>query len=524
VDLYPPVMQLAESGQAEDFLADIRARADRSLYFFAKVILGYKELVDHYHLPFAEDVQTGEDGIHRGWLHARGHFKSTTVTKSLPLWKLAKNPERRFCIVGESQGVAEKPLKDIKWHLLNNGLFRAVYPELVPPDTNATKWTDSQILLPRKQSYDEPSITCVGVEKRITGFHYTDMIYDDIFGEDASLSEADAKRCIEWVKNAPGLFHHPQLTNEYLVGTRWKDGEGDVYGWLMQNEPRFTWDIRAAIEDNEPVFPERFSLETLAQIRQRQGDYKFYCQYMNNPIAPEGADFPPDNIKSYTVGDDKRTLVPSDGTAPLRLESLIRMSMYDVSAGGKSAKAENAIIVAGMASDKRVFVLEAWMRNCLIGSACEIWLQQAERFRTYHDHYECIGAQKAVEDVIKLRNMETQCPVCLRKHRRLTPIPVKPPGGGSINKDDRIRMYLGQAIEERRLYLRRGQEALRRQIITFPHNPMKDGIDALAYVVNKLYPPPSSEYYLEEKDREESNRALQHSSRTNTEHDYGGYV
>lgn len=510
-------MQLAESGSASDFLADIRARADRSLYFFTKVILAYKDLEDDYHWPFCEEVQN-DKYLKQGWLHARGHFKSTIVPKSYPIWSLAKDPCRRFLLVSEADLGASRLLNDLKWHILNNQLFQAVYPELIPPDKNNTKWTESQILLPRPKSFDEPSIMCVGLGAKVTGFHFTDIIYDDVFGEKAALSEAEAERVISWVQYAAGLAHDPATLREKFVGTRWKHGERDVYGWLMIHVPQIKWSVRAAIEDGKPVFPQRFTLDILDDIRKREGDYKFFCQYMNNPIAPEGADFPPDGIKQYHVEEDetgkKCVIVPEDGTPRVNLRSLLRVSFYDPSAGGKTATAENAVITAGMSADRRIFMLDTWMKNCGIGTAVDYWMKVGERFRTYKDYYEQVGAQKAVEDIVKLKNQA-------HSGRKLFPTPIKPPGG-AMNKEDRIRMYAQAAFQEGRVYLRKGMEPLRRQIISFPHGDLVDGFDAAAYCINLLRPPLSDEMYQEQKEQDDAAK-IPHPSYSHTAFNYGGY-
>jgi len=139
------------------------------------------------------------------------------------------------------------------------------------------------------------------------------------------------------------------------------------------------------------------------------------------------------------------------------------MSMYDVSAGGKTASAENAIIGAGMDSLRRIFVLEAWGENCTIGQAVERWHVMGDRWKFYHDHYELVGAQKSVEDFCNERKHQVECPYCKaghvnpetgqffkNPHRKIRPIPIKPPGG-ALSKEERIRMYAQKPFEEKRV-------------------------------------------------------------------------
>jgi len=370
----PGVLQMAASGDATQLWDTLRQRALDSLFFFAKVVLGYKDLSPNLHLEFCEIIQERRKFRKHGYLMPRGHFKSTIISKCYPLWLACHDPEIRVLIVGESDTVATKNMRDIKWNLLNNQMLNWLFPEIIPPDTNKTKWTDSEILLPRHGTYDESTIIMIGVGAKTTGFHYDVIIYDDMIGEKASKSEAEMNSCINWFKLAPGLLNDPKLGEEVLIGTRWKHGKADLYGYIMSEMPEetqesgraigFQWYVRSAIEDGTPIFPERFNIEVLDEIRKREGDYFFSCQYMNDPTAPGATDFDAADLQEYTVSNDKKTLIPCDGTPPVHLSGLLRFSYLDPSAGGKDAKAENAIIYTGHAADGRIFVLIERSARC----------------------------------------------------------------------------------------------------------------------------------------------------------------
>src|SRR5260221_6457547 len=144
----PGILQIAESGKAEDLWQELRTKADSSLYYFSKVVMNYRDLTDTFHLPFCVRIQDDLGFLIRGYLMQRGSFKSTIRTKAYSLWKYLKNHEEGILIVGESDTVAKKALIDIKWHCLNNQLLRWLYPELKAIDPSNTKWTDAEILLP----------------------------------------------------------------------------------------------------------------------------------------------------------------------------------------------------------------------------------------------------------------------------------------------------------------------------------------------------------------------------------------
>jgi len=230
------ILEIAESGDAGLLHGQVRERALNSLYYFSKAILGY-QLVSHLHLTFCNELQETIHDRKRGFLLPRGTYKSTIVSKSYPLWRYLSNHDIRVLIVGESDPVASKNLKDMKWNVENNQLLRWAFPEAIPPDINKTVWNETEILLPRQRSWDEPTIMTSGVGARVTGKHFDLIIYDDIIGEKAANSEAEMESAKEWFRYAPGLLAEPAASEELIIGTRWKYGTADLYGWIMEELP-----------------------------------------------------------------------------------------------------------------------------------------------------------------------------------------------------------------------------------------------------------------------------------------------
>ena len=68
----------------------------------------------------------------------------------------------------------------------------------------------------------------------------------------------------------------------------------------------FVWHVRSAEEKKdgrETLFPDRFSLETLNQIREREGDYNYSCNYLNEPIPDLSGALNIKKLKRYTIED-----------------------------------------------------------------------------------------------------------------------------------------------------------------------------------------------------------------------------
>lgn len=529
------IIQICESGNAEDALQWFREQSDRSLWFFNKIVLNYPDLSVGFHMPMCEWLTDTEDDLGRGLLAPRKFLKSTCV-KGYLLRRIVRKPEIRILFVGENEPVGKKNLTDIKWNIQENLLFRAMYPHVIPPD-NGSKWSETQILVPRARSFDEPTVTAIGIGAKHTGFHYDFILYDDPIGLVAASSPPEMQAAIEWFKAAPGLLNSAD-SEELIVGTRWKHGKADLYGWVMDELPfkrtkegreGFKWYIRSCIENDVPTWPERYPLHVLEAMRRRQKTYLFNANMMNNPTAKEGTDFPADWIQSYTISEDRKHLILEGTGEIVPLASLLRISIYDPSAGGQMAEAENAIIGGGMDIKGRIFALEAWSKKCGFGLAIEKWHEMNDHWHFAYNFYEAVGAHKAVAEIIRTRESAwggvCQFPtergkVCGKHHGKLRPKELVP---DSRTKEERILALAQPAFEELRVFIGAWMQKLRTQIESFPHGDLVDLFDVLAYLISKLRRPTRSTDEEQTQEREAKERARKHEPRTHAAVDYGGY-
>lgn len=543
-----------------------------SFYVFCKAVMGYKDLTEGFHLPLCNHIQSTLMDLKRGYLEPRGAFKSTIVGKSYPAWRLlgggspwiedilkrGENEDlleyydkdhdvdprnHRILILSEAQDIANKDLKDIKWKIEYDQQFQWLFPEIIPESVTKTVWNAGEILLPRSQSFDESTLTALGVESAGTGFHYTILIYEDLAGEKAAKSEPLMESAKERIKASPGLLVNPRTSEELFIATRWKHRTADVPGYMMKELPfgttdsgrpiGFKWHVRSAIEEDEETgekkatFPEKYPLDVLEDIRRREGEYLFNCNYMNRPSSPEGSDFNPKLYKEFNIQESSPgvldLLVPEDGTPSIRLRHLYRLGFYDPSSGGKTAKCEGAIALVGMASDRRVFVLRVWGKNSGYDEALEQFFTYNDQYVLHRRMYEAVGAQKEVENLVsmkrQLQTLNGSCPKCLKKHRNFQIDPFNP---GTQNKEERVRAFLGQTYEQGRFYVRKGEFEFKRQLEDFPHGDLIDRLDATASAVKHLRAPLSADE-IESLQTEMEDVHLPRDNRTFTTQNYGGY-
>lgn len=531
----PNLLELASSvADAEQFILELRRQGEDSPWFFAKEIAGYRELTYDLHQPVLEWVVETEPIRRRGILMPRKFFKSSMV-KGYVLRRVINNPEIRVLFVGENDLVGSKNLQDIKWNIQSNPLFQQLYPHVIPSDYGKS-WSETAITVPRKHSYDEPTIQTIGIGAKHTGFHYDLIVYDDPIGLVAAHSAAEMRRAIDWFRAAPGLLNSEE-SEEIVVGTRWKHGRADLYGWIMEKLPfrqlsngktkGYKWYIRKAIEDGKSIFPPQiadsgkrigYSISDLNAMRERQGPYLFNANMMNDPSAMEGADFPDHWLRTYRMSDDRHAVILEGRGQRIELSSLVRTSVYDPSSGGRAAECENAIVVIGCDPEGRIIVLDRWAKNCGFAAAIEQWHVMNDKWRPWQNWFEAVGAHKEVAELVQLRD-PGPCRICGKTHLKLRPRQVLPPSG---SKEDRIRDFAGPAFETGRVYLGEHMLDLRKQITEFPHSPLVDMFDALAYAISKSRRP----VIVDDKKEAETRDAMfgARHSRVYTTFDYGGYT
>jgi hypothetical protein len=451
-------------------------------------------------------------------------------------------------IVGESDSVAKKNLRDVSWNLQNNQLLRMLFPEIIPPDFNKVIWRDDEIEINRPKSFDEGSIKTVGVGAKTTGFHHDIIIYDDMIGEKASKSEAEMEAAKHWFVLAPGLANDQHTVEELIVGTRWKHGTADIYGYIMEEmafseesgrPSGFKWRVKSCYDSEGNVrFWPRFDEKILAAILHREKIYKFSCQYLNDPTAPEGSKFTEDQIKLFRIEERldasfsptkvvKDLIVPLDGTPPVRLAHLARLSFYDPSAGGPTAKSENAIACVGTAPDGRKFVFKVWSQFCGFRAAIEMWFRLNDQFITWPNFFEGVGPHKEVAQIVVERQQLPECKVCLAdgkkiRHRRLSPVLVTPPGG-SASKEERILTFAQSDIEDGLVYLFEHDIQTKKQILEFPNGKLLDRFDAMAYAVHYSKKPHSPEEVEAEQYAQKQKEQVKQ-QRTAQTYEVGGYI
>lgn len=505
-----------------------RLNALGSLFYFIKIVLNRKRLTHALHLPLCQSLE--RVFIKDLYELPRDHFKSTICSEGRPLWRalpfsqqdadelyalgyadeyirfMAKihNPDIKMLLVSENITNAAKLGFRIRQHVESNAVYRQLFPETLPGTQEI--WTNFSLHMRRTHKagpHGEGTFDFLGVGGALQSRHYHEISEDDLVGRKAIESQSIMDKTVEFHQLVCGAFDvedrqhdNPQL----IVGNKW--GYHDLNSHIREHEPWFTIHSHGALggccpehPEGVPIFPEEFSVEKLARRRQQLGGYNFSCQFLNNPIAPEDADFKEDWLRYYDFESDVKQTADAkvqhevyggNALTDLTVGNLQIAMATDPNHSGNAARGRcrHAIVVVGLSSKADYYLLESWAEaasfDTYIGKLYEI----ADKYGLTKLGIETVAAQKYLAYHINYLNNV--------KGRRLRLIELKgeveaPDGTITRNKEWRIRNVLSPIFERGQFWIRRREhQNFTGEYTTFPKGKYVDILDALAYVPQLL--------------------------------------
>jgi hypothetical protein len=322
----------AGSSQADTaFIAAVKARCERSLYAFAKGILGYHFLTAALHKPVA-DWLCKLPPYRKLLLMPRGHGKTQLVPRTVPLhmWVQPKDgnlyvqetpgSHARILLAGETETMAKGNLRVVRTHLESNDLLRALWPSIAwpLPRRDAKVWNDTEIIIPRDTEFAEASMQACGVGAAITGKHPNCLLKDDITTEAAANSDVVMQTAIDWHVNTRALLSNPATDPEISTATYWAAYD---LPHVIEKDPSVAVNTRfraIVTRDGTPIWPEHVTKEDVAQLAAEYGP-RFFLLYMNSVSDTALVDFDKADLRFFVMEgsnlvyreDERDTLYPA---------------------------------------------------------------------------------------------------------------------------------------------------------------------------------------------------------------------
>lgn len=454
-----------------DLRQDLATMGLNDLYFFGKGILGFRDMVAHCHMPFTIFLQDNP-GQFKLAMMPRDHLKTHAGTIAGSMQKATRDPNERILLVNEAATNAQRFLGAIKQHAEMNRVYRALYSHVIPKNTRNVKWNEEELVFNRTWLGPEPTFDTIGMTGSMTSRHYTHICIDDPISKEAIQSEKVMADAIVRLKDMTTLLVDPSKHTIWFIGTRW--ALFDVYSWVIQKlGSHLVKFARGAIEDGLPIWPERFSLDTLALKRSTMGEYLFSCLMMNNPRNTEIQDLNVDDLKfwQWKAGEeDVIELLDKNGVVEEEwpLHRLDVTTTVDLAPAETVSSDRNAVVTVGLTPTARAVVLEAWGKRC---TPLELIDKLFEVKRQWHPRVfgiEGVAYQKALKYFVK--------DYAEREGLYLSVVDIKVP---PVSKPIRIR-GLQPVMATGRLYAPPVAHILRNEMADFPLGEHDDVVDCLA--------------------------------------------
>lgn len=452
----------------EDIREDLAEQGRSSLFFFNRAVMGFRDLTESCHGPLCEFADQNLKQF-KLMLMPRDHLKTSCISIGGTTQRVVRNQESRQLLANESATNSERFLRAIRQNAEKNRVFRALYSDVIPKDPRKVRWNDSELDFNRQGSYPEPSIDTIGMTGAVTSRHYTHITYDDPISEEAVKSEKVMQDTINRMSASLDLLVEQEKDTIWLVGTRW--ALWDVYSvWIDMFGERLGRLVRAIIENDEIIWPERFTADGIALKRNLQGEYKFSCLQMNNPRNKELQDLNVDDFRFWSWdGEDHVILYGRNGEEidRWRLDQLDITTTVDVAPAEVTTSDRNAVVTCGVSPKAQAIVLDAWGKRCTQLDVIRHLFWVKRRFNPRAFGIEDHGYQKSMKYTVKELGMA--------EGLYLNVVPVKPGGKGKPH----IR-GLQPLMATGRLYIHPTQHILRNEAADYPLGEHDDVLDTLA--------------------------------------------
>ena len=414
----------------------------------------------------------------------RDHAKSTlAATAVLHKFLFTKKDSPEFiCWVGEAQDQAIDNLRWVQNHIEMNPAIQYYFGDL-----QGDKWTKTDFKL-----NNGCRMIAKGTSQRLRGkkelsTRYTGIILDD-FESEGNTKTAEGRFSIKnWVTAAvyPAIdfdkggflwcngtiVHWDSFLNNIVSSNREAEKSNNSFAWKV-----ITY---KAIEDEKPIWPDRWSLKKLEQRKQFYIDSgtpsKFYQEYMNQARSPEDQIFEEEDInKGFYEGNCKYDeeygswyLEFQDGS-----KEYINLFIGVDPASTISDRSDfSVIMVIGVTNKHDYYVIEYWRQRVLPMECAEQIFKLYKQYEPIRRiNIETITYQEMLRDYVQRRSKD--------EGLFLPGVEKGIKNYGSQKKKDRLFEGLQPMFRQGAVHLRKSHREFIGELLDFPKGSHDDTIDA----------------------------------------------
>lgn len=233
----------------------------------------------------------------------------STIMALFCAWLFYRDANMRVLVLSADHALARKMVRNVKRIIEKHPLTRHLMP------TCDTEWASDRFTVLRERELRDPSMIARGITANLTGSRADIIICDDV----------EVPRTCDTASKRQELRERLAELNYILTpdGTQIYIGTPHCQHTIYADAPRrelaeeapFLGDHARMVvpiinERGESAWPERFSLERIAEIKKSAGPMKFKSQMMCEPVQIGGGYLRPERLQIYH--DDVHVIMSND--------------------------------------------------------------------------------------------------------------------------------------------------------------------------------------------------------------------
>lgn len=306
------------------------------------------------------------------------HGKSELASRRFPAWFLGRMPNRNIIAASYNSDLATDFGREVR-NIVDSSRYNALFPmvSLASDSAAANRWHTEQ----------GGMYVAAGIGTAVTGRGAHVLLIDDPFKDrEEADSEVIREKKWRWYTSTAYTRLESDIKGDItedddlwmdlledirkgdaepfegaviVINTRWH--EDDLSGRLLkqQAEGGDEWemlDLPAILDTGKALWPEKYDIDRLHQIRKNIGERDWSALYQQRPAPEEGAYFKRDWFKSYTE-------------QPKHLR-IYGASDYAVTKDGGDWTVH---IVCGVDEDDNIYVLDVWRSQELADESVDVF-------------------------------------------------------------------------------------------------------------------------------------------------------
>ena len=216
------------------------------------------------------------------------HTKSEFASYLFPAWFMGRDPKKKIIQATHTTELAVNFGRKTK-NLIESDDYQEIFPEVqLAADSKASgRWDTNK----------GGMYYAVGVGSNLAGRGGDLIIIDDPHSEQTAMSNSGFDDAWDWYTGGPRQRLQPG-GSIVLVQTRWseKDMTGQLLRAMAKDPLADQWEVvelpaifNSGEEEEEPCWPEYWSLDDLSRVRASIPTSKWNAQYQQNPTGEESA-------------------------------------------------------------------------------------------------------------------------------------------------------------------------------------------------------------------------------------------